>query len=134
MKAITLKQPWATLVAEGIKPIETRTHARFKKLAGQTIAIHAGKTVSRMPFAFANHPLVQRIFDKYRRTGLPTGAVVATVYVQEARWLTAADSNAALVPAEGLFGLVMTNVKKFDTPIPAKGKQGIWEWNPYGLV
>ena len=39
MKAITLRQPWATLVAEGIKTIETRS---FRTKHRGHIAIHAG--------------------------------------------------------------------------------------------
>lgn len=41
MKALTLHQPWASLVAEGVKTIETRSWST--KYRGQ-LAIHAGKT------------------------------------------------------------------------------------------
>lgn len=43
MKAITIWQPWASLIMSGRKAIETRTHDRFKGLVGQRIAIHAGR-------------------------------------------------------------------------------------------
>ena len=46
MKAISLHQPWASLIAEGIKTIETRTWAPPKALIGQRIAIHAAKRKS----------------------------------------------------------------------------------------
>jgi hypothetical protein len=38
--AITINQPWASLIANGIKTIETRKHTKFKCLVGQRIAIH----------------------------------------------------------------------------------------------
>lgn len=43
MKALTIRQPWATLIALGVKTIETRSWRAPQSLIGQTIAIHAGK-------------------------------------------------------------------------------------------
>ncbi len=47
MKAISLWQPWASLVACGAKPFETRHWAPPDKLIGQTIAIHAAKKIDK---------------------------------------------------------------------------------------
>jgi hypothetical protein len=42
MRAITLWQPWASLVAEGIKTLETRPKQHpWRSAIGETIAIHA---------------------------------------------------------------------------------------------
>lgn len=42
MRAITLWQPWASLIAEGVKTIETRPkRAPWSSAIGETIAIHA---------------------------------------------------------------------------------------------
>lgn len=43
MLALSLKQPWATLVAWGLKKFETRPHV-FKSLANQWVAIQASQT------------------------------------------------------------------------------------------
>jgi hypothetical protein len=44
MKAITLWQPWASLVAEGVKTIETRgRRSPWHTAIGETIAIHAAQ-------------------------------------------------------------------------------------------
>lgn len=42
MKALTIWQPWATLIVEGAKPYEFRGWLFPKSLIGQRIAIHAG--------------------------------------------------------------------------------------------
>lgn len=43
MKAITLHQPWASLIAEGVKTIETRGRRDpWRSVIGETIAVHAG--------------------------------------------------------------------------------------------
>lgn len=41
MKALTLWQPWASLMAIGVKTIETRSWSAPEALIGQRIAIHA---------------------------------------------------------------------------------------------
>ena len=41
MKAITIKQPWASLIVHGIKNIENRTWPCPKKYLGQRVLIHS---------------------------------------------------------------------------------------------
>lgn len=53
MKAISLWQPWASLIACGAKPFETRHWAPPRELIGQRIAIHAAKKVDPEARAFA---------------------------------------------------------------------------------
>lgn len=53
MKAISLWQPWASLIAAGVKPFETRHWPPPRSLIGQTIAIHAAKKVDKDAAAFA---------------------------------------------------------------------------------
>ena len=43
MYAVTLHLPWATLIALGVKSVETRSWPAPARLLGQVIAIHAGK-------------------------------------------------------------------------------------------
>lgn len=51
MKAITDKQPWASLIVEGIKDVENRTWPCPKKYIGKRVLIHAGisKTLDHIP-------------------------------------------------------------------------------------
>ncbi|WP_368653744.1 ASCH domain-containing protein [Ornithinibacillus sp. 4-3] len=74
MKAITIKQPWATLIAIGAKKFETRSWQT--KYRGP-IAIHAGKTID----IDACHD--KSIIEALNKVGifltndLPTGAIIA---------------------------------------------------------
>ena len=43
MKALTIRQPYAQLVADGRKPYETRSWPPPRGLIGERIAIHASK-------------------------------------------------------------------------------------------
>lgn len=48
IKALTIRQPWATLVALGVKQIETRSWRAPASLIGQHFAIHAGTSLAGM--------------------------------------------------------------------------------------
>lgn len=85
MKALTLHQPWATLIASGVKTSETRSWPPPKALYGQRIAIHAGRKeiarrdihllrgiAERLPWFRPNDP------TSVVRISIPTGGVVAT--------------------------------------------------------
>jgi len=66
MKVITIKQPFATLIAEGIKEYEFRTWRT--KYRGE-ILIHAGKGVNK------------KALKKYKHLNLeyPSGCIIAKV-------------------------------------------------------
>jgi activating signal cointegrator 1 len=89
MKALTLHQPWATLIALGVKTIETRSWRAPASLIGQRIAIHAGK--HRLPpggtaiggWCIAYDRIADECGEMWRRPAgervvLPLGAIVAT--------------------------------------------------------
>lgn len=133
MKAITLYQPYASLVAYGLKSIETREHARFRSLAGATIAIHAGKRrvyVSAFRLERGYRPDSGRLQAAWEQSFAVRGAIVAIAHIRAARWLQARDSQAALYPAGGRFGLILDKIRRFCEPQPATGHQGIWTWEP----
>jgi len=145
MKAITIHQPWASLIACGLKTIETRGHERFRGLVGQTIAIHAAQQWGEFAFTIS-WPLTigevaRQAAEDYggveaallvalRAAGGASGCVVAVACVKSHRRLTDADSRAALCPADGLYGLDLVDVRRFREPIKATGHQGIWTWEP----
>jgi len=136
MRAITIWQPWASLIADGLKTIETRKHDRFKSLLGQQIAIHAAKSYSQhYLMALGNYVDTVTLF-KYIPERLPFGCVLATAEVVAHRELNDGDSSRALCSCATppaflgykIYGLFLEDIKKFDEPIPAKGQQGIWIW------
>ncbi len=142
MKALTIRQPWASLIAAGVKTIETRSWST--KYRGP-LAIHAGK-----------HP-VQTNTVGYRWEGnYPLGAVVATctlaavVPADRIEWCDEPDfdrvSSWVRVNAPGIsvsvrraqlpfgdftpgrYAWLLTDITPCD-PVPAKGRQGLWDWD-----
>ena len=75
--AITLHQPWASLIALGIKTVETRSWPAPARLVGRRIAVHAGKRLVRRPGDAIEQELRACLGDDWRMI-VPTGAVVAT--------------------------------------------------------
>lgn len=154
MKALTLYQPWASLIACGVKTIETRSWAtNYRGL----IAIHAAKTVPPRWWPQGN-ALFDRFKDDLRKVGvlveqggamdlqLPYGAIVAvaelwacgeynpTVGMIE---LPARDRGPAFVEVpehdrltgsfgRGRFGWLLRKVRALDLPIACRGMQGLW--------
>ena len=148
MKAITLWQPWASLVAEGWKSIETRSWAtRYRGL----LAIHAGAKVDSR--ACQENPEIAAFLKHFGHgsggTGLPTRCVLAIVQLvaissteEVARVLVGAPAARLFVsdvnPRErafgdfspGRFAWFMEEVKKLEEPVPAKGARMLWDWTP----
>ena len=76
MKAKTLYQPFATLIAEGFKTIETRSQPPPLSLMSQRIAIHAGKRpVNYDEWSIDMQLLLRR---PWKKEIWPYGVVVAT--------------------------------------------------------
>jgi hypothetical protein len=159
VKAVPLWQPWASLVAIGVKRVETRSYppSRFGVAAGDRIAIYATKTgqpkavefdwLSRHTAALedlAVHLDVQTR-PKWVQEALPRGAVVCTCVVDRARRVTPAEAAdlSRLKPEEFSYGdydvangrerwaWVLRDVELFTPPVPATTRQqGAFDWPP----
>lgn len=97
MKAITLIQPWASLIAIGVKTVETRSwQTPYRGL----LAIHAGKKIDAeawyhlcgqpttdWPFAGAPNPIYATVLAAglVRAVVFPSGAIVAICELTDCR-------------------------------------------------
>ena len=140
MRALSLLQPWASMVAQGAKQYETRGWATSYR--GE-LAIHASKgfpadcqdLCDQEPFAG-----VIRAAYLCART-LPRGAVLCVVRVLDcrntydvARELQRQSGGERELEfgdfSHGRFAWKLELVETFPEPIYAKGAQGLWEWEP----
>ena len=102
MKALSIKQPWANMIAAGEKSIETRTWA----------------TDYRGPLLIVS--------SKQPRIA-PAGYGLAIVQLDDCRPMTRADETAACCPIyKGAFAWVFTDLRRI-TPFPVKGNLGLFE-------
>jgi len=139
MKAISLHQPWATLVALKLKTIETRRHDRFKGLWGERIAIHAAnkfdnklywRIVEAITTTGRTETQARNIIDSSR---LFSGKILCTAKVFNARWAPNVDfdmredwNKQALCEVAGKYCLFLGDIKTLKHPVPWKGRQGIF--------
>ena len=152
MYAITLHQPWASLIALGIKTMETRSWPAPARLLGQTIAIHAAKRVARQPAPVIDAAMVEHVGSDWRRA-VPAGIVVATATLSgmaRVEKISSSGDYAIHDPGTEIGSAVgkrespvdpwgdfnpgrwlwfLSDVRALPEPVPAVGHQTFWRWD-----
>lgn len=153
MKALTLTQPWATLVAVGAKKIETRGWSTSYR---GPLLIHAGKGLGPVggqrglvelcqgePFAsvLAMHGIAWG--NLVLRSQMPLGAIVAaarlvacepterghlaaSVEVDGMQWEFTDQERAFGDYTPGRYAWLLADVKPLAQPVPCKGALSLW--------
>lgn len=137
MKALSLTQPWATLVVTGEKRIETRSWSTRHE---GVIAIHAAKSFPRLAQEICVN---EDVFNEaLRRHGylfpsdLPTGAIIGTARLIGCR--RTEDISAQLSTQElefgdyheGRFAWFLSDWIAIPETIPCRGALGLWTVPP----
>lgn len=117
MRALTLIQPWASLVAEGRKTVETRS---WPTSVRGRIAIHAGKKVDKNAC---------KKFG-YEASNIITSAIIATVALVDCVQFPHPDIQPDKYGdfSSGRYGFVLKSIKREFPPKHIKGHLGFWEW------
>lgn len=134
IKAISLYQPWASLIAVGAKKYETRSWTtRYR--GPLLICASANEKAAKIAY---NDPIFRLVANHYIRCAfLPYGQAVAIVDLTDCLttiWLTGWPEKYPLSANEKLFGDFSTgryawrleNVRTIE-PFPVKGRQGLFE-------
>jgi hypothetical protein len=160
MRALTLTQPWAGLVASGIKLVENRPRAMgADKMIGQRIAIHASRVIDGAVYeriAELAPDLAMRVpsgwaFDvthRWHRLSRITSAIVGVATIDKVlsdNW-TARDiaahasilsfSNGELLGPDqvrwffGPVGILLRDVRAIEPVRDVKGALGFWTLPP----
>ena len=145
MKALTLWQPYASLMIGGFKTYETRSWCTEYR---GWLAIHAAKKEPSYVFDMLNPYLENVITDGelfwqcLDRMGyhlwkqLPRGAVIGLIEINAVyRTEAIRDEVGPYDKAfgdwrDGRFAWHVKGIIPYTKPVPAKGKQRLWEWNP----
>lgn len=139
MKALTVWQPWATLLAVGAKQFETRDWSTDYR---GRLAIHAAtrwdedllSTCQKQPFR-----KVLRDIGYDRVSELPRGKVLAIGTIDRI-WKTDRLPPQYLTDREEAFGNFAPGrnawkidiERRLDPPVEASGRPGLWNWYPDG--
>ncbi len=146
MNALTLWQPWATLIVIGAKKVETRSWmACFRG----RFAAHAAKTlrgielVKAMPEKERSYILDALEAAGYRRDmmDLPLGEILGTADLYDCLPMGELLSRTRIHPLNtereramgdwsyNNYGFLLKDEVKFAEPIPARGGQLWWRWD-----
>lgn len=139
MRALSLTEPWATLVALGAKRMETRSWPCYYH---GPLAIHSAKNYSKREFADLTHrePFYSalRPGSIYSYPEMHCGSVIAITSIIQCEFT---DSIAVLDRLEadprerefgnyeaGRFAFILGPITRIK-PMPAKGSRRLWEWD-----
>lgn len=156
MKALTVWQPWASLLAIEAKRYETRG---WETSYRGPIAIHAAvkpvheSLTGLLLGAETYAAVIAALADRYRQghpSDLPTGAIIAVAeligcheirddgsgkklraYIQRPNYRQEYIQGNELLFGDftpGRFAWELKSVRMLDKPIPAKGRQGLWNF------
>lgn len=127
MKVITIKHPFASLIAAGLKEYEFRT---WKTNYRGEFLIHAGKSIDKK---------AMKKFEQYN-LDYPTGCIIAKAKITDCIAIGEAERKMlekknSLVYSGVIkddtwqgYGFKIENVEKID-PIPVNGKLSFWEYD-----
>jgi hypothetical protein len=138
MRALSLWQPWASLVAWGAKTIETRS---FSTSYRGWLAIHATRAFPEDAQVMCHEEPFKTVLKAHGirlPADLPRGAIIAVARLVDCRktsdgklasWLAdlTAQERAFGNYAPGRFGWLLTNVQTLPEPIPTRGYQMLWD-------
>lgn len=158
MKALTIWQPWASLIIAGAKPYEFRGWRPPASIIGQRIVIHAA---ARRPDFHEHRRLYRALEDKGSLAGrmtclnadialpilagcadeLPRAVGLGTAIIGEPRLGTEIAEEFGVPRANDSdrdqhanWGWPMLDIEAWPEPIPMRGAQGLWNWPTPGEI
>lgn len=155
MRALTLTQPWAGLVASGVKLVENRPRSILgREHFGRPFALHASRQIDEKvyrtireiaPELHLDEELTEEQLPAWYRLSRITSAVIAVATVERAviEW-----HDGTIVDRHGVnggpvvdlgdqrrwffgaVGYVLRDVRALATPVPCRGALGFWTLPP----
>jgi len=133
VKALTLWQPWASLVAIGAKRIETRSWSTNYR---GPLAIHAARSTKgheawlHEPFRSTLEAYGYRVpFNAPHMSVVAICELVDILPTEDVRDVIASSERAFGNYEAGRYAWLLQNVHRLGVPIRAKGAQGLWTWD-----
>ena len=129
MKVLSLTEPYATIIIEGKKTIETRS---WKTNYRGKLYIHASST--KIPKEYRNN---KELMDLVDINNLNYGYIVCSCELIDCVEMTDEfiekvklnkDEYISGIYARGRYAWILKNVQTLGTPIKAKGHLGIWNF------
>lgn len=139
MRALTVTQPWAGLLAAGIKRIENRPRTPPAHLLAEQFAIHASREFDQAamrrvieidPRLALDHPESltrrDRLFEQMTTTSCVVGVATLVTYVTDVRQIAEYTTHDQERWFFGPIGYVLRDAIALRDPVACKGMLGFW--------
>lgn len=147
MRALTVTNPWAGLIAAGIKLVENRPRSMIKSEDfGKPFAIHASReidesvydSIHRVAPEIGRGDIHKTFAPAWGRLSRITSAVIAVATLRDAMYIggNSPETTVKVLDRLGIseqlrftFGptvYVLSDVVALPTPVPCKGSLGFW--------
>ena len=123
MKALTIKEPWASLIVNGYKKYEFRS---WKTNYRGKILIHAGMSIEKDMLGNIKDYNIE--INKRAIIGEANLADCILVNEEFDKELRNIDKIVYGNNHLNNYAWKLENIKKYDKPIPIKGKLGLWNY------
>lgn len=130
MRALTLIEPWASLVALGLKTVETRSWRPPESLIGDRIAIHASKSREAIEDGTASR--LFHLAGLETPDSWPFGCIVAVAQIErvqrteDARAIISSKEESFGNYSPGRFAWHFDGIVRLSKPLPTRGMLGLW--------
>ena len=144
LRALPVKDPWATLIAIGAKQIETRSYRTRHR---GPIAIHSSKALSREDQELCFQEPVRGALERAGirfPTDMPRGAIIAVAEIAACAQVPGAQDWEEDIPPEpersfgfyspGRWMWRLQSVHRLPEPIECRGMLGLWRLPPEVLA
>lgn len=125
-KALTIRQPWASMIIAGLKTIEVRN---WRTDYRGPIWVHAARQPDRI-IRQLNPGLLARLENFAKWIGwpeaFPARCIIGQTEIIDCRPLAQNDQAAACCACEGQFGLILANTLALARPHSIAGALSFW--------
>ncbi len=131
VKALSLWQPWASCIAEGLKQYETRDWSTSYR---GLLAIHAARRPCTTDLQYLVRDQAEQLPNP-----LPLGVVVCLARLVDVLPTAQVSAEPGFLDSleyrlgdytPGRYAWKLEVMQVYDPPIPASGSQGLWNWTP----
>jgi hypothetical protein len=127
MRALTIRQPWASAIVHGPKRVENRKRRPPQKAIGQRFAIHAGAAVPSLQLLLQVQELWPELPWPFLPSQLDLGSVIGVATLEG----VVPASEAFFIPQHrgwvtGPWCWMLEGVESIPEPVPCRGQLGLW--------
>lgn len=133
MKALSIKQPWCSLIGMGAKPVENRS--RNTNYRGRIYLHSSGQPMKGQPYQIIGLDRWESLNEEQKLAAWESMELNGTI-IGEATIIDCVRDHSSIWADRGLYQWVLSDVVLYDQPIlGVKGALGLWHYElPYSVV